>query len=121
MNAGADTARTGSSLPTNALLGGLMVLIAVVSGLIGAEIKGRQQPSATPEPAPAPRVMVLDATPWVRPIAADSTLSDRERIERTQVLSEALALAVERELAEGAIILNGEAVHAAPPAAYVRP
>lgn len=121
MNASTDTGRAGSNLPTNALLGAMMVLIAAVSGLIGAEIKGRQQAIVAAASPAGPRVLVLDATPWVRPIAADPTLSDRERIEQTRAISEALTLAIERELKEGAIILNGEAVHVAPPGAYVRP
>lgn len=121
MSGGNRSARAPGHALANGVIGAIAAAGLTVAGLIGAEIQSRRQPAAHIAPTAPSRVLVLDPTPWVRPIAADPTLSEQERLTRTQELSDALALAIERELAAGAIILNAQAVQAAPEAAYVRP
>ena len=117
MSGGNEKARSRGNWVANGLLVGITGVGLAVAGLIGTEIQSRREPA----PAGLGRVLVLDPTPWVHSIAADRVLSEQERLERTQELSDALALAIERELAAGAIILNAQAVHAAPETVYVRP
>ena len=69
----------------------------------------------------AARVLVVDVTRLVEPIAADPTLTDAERVTQARALSEAIGQAVAEQVAAGAIVLEADAVYAAPPDAYVRP
>ena len=121
MSGGKQNARAPGNALANGLIGAIAAACLIVAGLIGAEVQSRRQPAAGVAPTAPSRVLVLDPTPWVRPIAADPALSEQERLTRTQALSDALARAIERELAAGTIILNAQAVQAAPEAAYVRP
>jgi len=93
----------------------VLAVLAGVSGLVGAAIQARQQA------APAARVLVVDVTRLVEPIAADPGLTDAERVTQARALSEAIGRAVAERVAAGAIVLEADAVYAAPPDAYVRP
>lgn len=93
----------------------VLSVLAGVSGLVGAAIQSRRQ---TP---PAPRILVVDITRLVEPIAADASLTDAERVTQARALSEAIGRAVAEQVAAGAIVLEADAVYAAPPDAYVRP
>ena len=93
----------------------VLVVLAGVSGLVGASLQARRHP------APAAQVVVVDITRLVEPIAADPDLTDAERVTHARALSEAIGRAVAEQVAAGAIVLEADAVYAAPPDAYVRP
>ena len=83
--------------------------------MIGAAIQARQQGGTTQ------RVLVVDITRLVEPIAADLSLTDRERFDRAHQISDAIGRVVAEEVAAGAIVLDADAVYAAPEEFYVRP
>lgn len=92
----------------------LSAAFCITAGALGGVVYERLQDR------PAPMV-VVDLRRLIEPIATDPSLSEDDRRERTQKISEAVRASVETYVASGVIVLDASAVLRAPENAYVKP
>lgn len=110
----ADTNAPTGSKSSSLINGALMIAISVISGVLGAVVYERMQP-------PPPRIMVLNMSELLQPIANDPSLNALEKRRITEDIGSALQRSMQIEADNGAIILDASVVLKAPEESYVQP